>query len=124
MKRTETGIKRIISATINSLQGFKAAWIHEEAFRYEIYGSIVLIPLSFFVGERPLEIAMLIVSCLIVILAEVINSAIESIVDRLGHEYHELSGRAKDLGSSAVFVGLSIFTVIWTAVIIERFVLR
>ncbi|MDF2181969.1 diacylglycerol kinase [Neptuniibacter sp. CAU 1671] len=112
-----TGFKRFYYATIYSWQGLKAAYRQEPAFRYEVWGSAVLIPLSFFVAQGPLQLAALISTCLLVMAFELVNTAIEAVVDRAGTEYHELAGLAKDLGSAVVLVSLLIGALIWGAVI-------
>ena len=112
-----TGFKRFYYATIYSWQGLKAAYRQEPAFRYEVWGSAVLIPLSFFVAQGPLQLAALISTCLLVIAFELVNTAIEAVVDRAGTEYHELAGLAKDLGSAVVLVSLLMGALIWGAVI-------
>ncbi len=112
-----TGFKRFYYATIYSWQGLKAAYRQEPAFRYEVWGSAVLIPLSFIVAQGPLQLAALISTCLLVMAFELVNTAIEAVVDRAGTEYHELAGLAKDLGSAVVLVSLLMGALIWGAVI-------
>ncbi len=112
-----TGINRIIKATINSWQGLKAVYKHEEAFRQELLLAIILIPVGVFLGDNGVEKALLIGSVLLLLLVEVLNSAIEAVVDRFGGEIHELSGRAKDMGSAAVFLAIVILAVTWLLVI-------
>ncbi len=112
-----TGLTRIIKAGIFSWQGFKAAYKHEEAFRQEFWLAIVLIPVALYVGQNGIEMALLIGSVLLLLLVEILNSAIEAVVDRFGGEQHELSGRAKDMGSSAVFLAIVIVVVTWVLVI-------
>ncbi len=116
-----TGFKRFYHATIYSIQGMKAAYAQEPAFRYEVWGSAVLIPLSFFVAQTPYELVALICTCLLVLAFELVNSAIEAVVDRAGTEFHELAGLAKDLGSAVVMVSLAIGGLIWGAVLWENF---
>lgn len=108
-----TGITRIIKAGIFSWQGFKAAYQHEEAFRQEVWLAVILIPLAIYFGQSGIEIALLIGSVLLLMLVEVLNSAIEAVVDRFGGEQHELSGRAKDMGSSAVFLAIVMLLTTW-----------
>lgn len=112
-----TGFKRFYHATIYSWQGLKAAYKQEPAFRYEVWGSAVLIPLSFFVAQSPMQLAALISTCLLVMAFELVNSAIEAVVDRAGTEFHELAGLAKDLGSAVVMVSLAIGGLVWWAVL-------
>ena len=97
-KTGRTGLMRIIKATGYSWQGIKACFIHEAAFRQELFLAIILIPLSFWLANTKIELLFLIASVILVLIVEIINSAIEAVVDRLGDEPHELSGRAKDLG--------------------------
>ena len=113
-----TGLTRIIKAGIFSWQGFKAAYKHEEAFRQELWLAIVLIPVAIFVGENGVEKALLVSSVLLLMLVEILNSAIEAVVDRFGSELHELSGRAKDMGSAAVFLAVVILVVTWGLVLV------
>ncbi len=112
-----TGIKRILKATVYSWQGFKAVYKHEEAFRQELLLSVILVPVGFFLGDTGIEKALLIGSVLLLLLVEVLNSAIEAVVDRFGGEIHKLSGRAKDMGSAAVFLAIVMLVVIWLRVI-------
>lgn len=115
-----TGIKRIINAFGFSFLGIKAAFKHESAFRQEIAACVVMIPLSFWVGQTAVERALLIGALLLVLIVELANSAIEAIVDRVGSEHHELSGRAKDIGSAAVLLSLVNSTVIWGLIIFDH----
>ncbi len=108
-----TGLTRLRKAAIFSWQGFRAAYRHEEAFRQEVWLALVLIPAAFFVTAGTLERIVLIVSVLLLMLTEILNSAIEAVVDRIGQERHELSGRAKDMGSAAVFLAMVIVAVSW-----------
>jgi len=112
---------QIIKAFKWSMKGLKAAWDFESSFRLEVYLFIVLAPLGFMMGNSGLEKAVL-VSCLILVLiVEVLNSAIEAVVDRFGGEHHELSGRAKDLGSASVFLTDVIVVVCWACILGPRF---
>lgn len=120
-KPGNTGIRRILRAAKFSAQGMAQAWRHEAAFRQEIVLTLVLTPIAFWLGQTAVERALLIGVCLIVIIVELINSAIEAAIDRHGSEQHELSGRAKDLGSAAVFVSLVLVLLVWSAVACQRF---
>lgn len=113
-----TGIKRIINATSYSLIGLKAAFKHEAAFRQELLLTIVLLPLAFYLGQTGVERAIMIGSLFLVLIVELLNSAVESVVDRVGNEHHELSGRAKDIGSAAVFLSLVNVIVVWLVIIL------
>jgi diacylglycerol kinase (ATP) len=112
-----TGINRILKATVYSWQGLKAAYKNEEAFRQELMLAVVLIPLGLYLGEGGIEKVLLVVSVLLLLLVEVVNSAIEAVVDRFGGEQHELSGRAKDMGSAAVFIAIAIVALTWVLVL-------
>ncbi|WP_299182846.1 diacylglycerol kinase [uncultured Neptuniibacter sp.] len=116
-----TGLKRFYYASLYSWKGLKAAYAQEPAFRYEVWGSAVLIPVAFVVAQTPMQLAALICTCLLVIAFELVNSAIEAVVDRAGTEFHELAGLAKDLGSAVVMVSLVIGALIWGAVLWENF---
>ena len=111
------GITRLIKASGYSWQGICAAYRHEEAFRLEIWCSVVLIPLGLYLGETGVEKALLVSSVLLVPLVEILNSALEAVVDRLGEEHHELSGRAKDMGSAAVAIALVLTGSVWVLVL-------
>jgi len=120
-KPGNTGIRRILRATVYSMQGFAYALRHEAAFRQELALTVVLTPVAFWLGRTPVEVAMLIGVCFIVLIVELLNTAIEVTIDRHGQEEHELSGAAKDLGSAAVFVSLALVLLVWSAVACDRF---
>jgi diacylglycerol kinase (ATP) len=120
-KPGNTGIRRIIRAMGFSSQGLAAAWKHEAAFRQEIVLLVILVPTALWLGETVLLQALLIGVCLLVLIVELFNSAIEAAIDRHGEEQHELSGRAKDMGSAAVLISLMIVLLTWGAVICDRF---
>jgi diacylglycerol kinase (ATP) len=120
-KPGNTGIRRIFNATFYSLAGLRAAWQHEAAFRQEVMLAVVLIPTGIWLGRNAVERSLLIGSCLLVLIVELLNSGLEAIVDRVGLEPHRLSGQAKDLGSAAVFVSLALVLVIWGLIAWERF---
>jgi diacylglycerol kinase (ATP) len=111
------GFDRIFHAAIYSWQGFKAAYIHEEAFRLEVFLSILLIPLGLFLGENGFERAILIFSYLLIPIIELLNTGIEVITDRVGTDHHELSGRAKDIGAAAVVLSFINATFVWGMVL-------
>jgi len=115
-----TGIKRIINAAGYSWKGICSAYKHEAAFRQELWLAIVLVPAGMYLGETVLDKAILVCSVLFVLVVELLNSAIESVVDRVSDEHHELAGRAKDMGSAAVFIALIITAIVWAAVLIEH----
>lgn len=120
-KPGNTGIRRIIRATRFSAQGFAHAWKYEAAFRQEVALAVLLTPLAFWLGQTIVEQALLIAVLLLVLIVELLNSAVEAAIDRHGDEHHVLSGRAKDLGSAAVFVGLVVVVLVWGAVAWQRF---
>jgi len=105
--------ERLIKATRYSLNGLIDAWRTQAPFRYECYVLLIIIPIGWSVGKSPVERLLLIGSWLAVLIVELINSAIENIVDRIGGEYHELSGRAKDLSSAAVFCSIALSVMVW-----------
>ncbi|MDP1660065.1 MAG: diacylglycerol kinase [Methylotenera sp.] len=113
----KTGIRRLMNAFGYSLEGFKAAFKHEDAFRQEVFLAIVLIPLAVYLGKTPIERAMMIASVLLVLIVELLNSAIEAAVDHTSTEHHALAKRAKDIGSAAVFIALTIVVVVWGLVL-------
>ena len=116
--QNEKGVKRILNACYFSAAGFKAVWTHEEAFRQEVLLFSVTTPLAIWLGQTPIEKLLLIGSVVLVLLVELLNSAIEAIVDRVGLERHELSGRAKDIGSAAVMLSLVWAAITWTYILI------
>jgi diacylglycerol kinase (ATP) len=120
-KPGNTGVRRIVNATRYSAQGFRDAWRHEAAFRQELMLTILMTPVAFWVGRNAMEYLLLIASCLLVIIVELLNSAIEAVVDRFGDERHPLSGRAKDLGSAAVLVSLVLAAATWGTIAYLRF---
>jgi diacylglycerol kinase (ATP) len=120
-KPGNTGLRRIINATLFSMAGFRAAWRDEAAFRQEALLCVVLVPTGFWLGQTAVERALLIGSCLLVLIVELLNSGIEAVVDRVGAEHHRLSGQAKDLGSAAVLLSLVLVLVIWGLLAWARF---
>lgn len=113
--------RRLINATKYSLMGLKAAFINEAAFRHELLLACILIPLAVYLAQSPVETILLILPIMIVLMVELINSAIEAIVDRIGTEHHELSGRAKDIGSATVFIALISVPAIWGLLLFDHF---
>ena len=116
-----TGLRRILHATRYSIAGLRAAWRHEAAFRHECLLAALLVPLAFWIGRSAAERALLIGSCLLVLIVELLNSAVEAAVDRVGAERHPLAGRAKDLGSAAVLIGLVLAGTVWALIAWQRF---
>ena len=115
--KAKTGIKRLINAIGYSFSGFKAAFQNEDAFRQEVFLTIVLVPLAFYIANNSLEIVLLLLSTLLVPIVELLNSAIEATVDRVGFEKHKLAKRAKDIGSAAVFLSLVNLSAVWLIII-------
>ncbi|MEQ1765872.1 MAG: diacylglycerol kinase [Methylotenera sp.] len=114
----KTGIRRLINAFGYSVEGFKAAFKHEDAFRQEVFLAIVLIPLAIYLGKSPVEQALLIASVLLVLIVELLNSAIEAAVDHTSPEHHARAKPAKDIGSAAVFFALTILAATWGLVLL------
>jgi diacylglycerol kinase (ATP) len=115
-----TFIRRLLLASRYSWQGLRAGWRTQAALRYEFTFSLVVIPLAFWIGDSGVERALLIGSWLLVIVIELMNSAIESAIDRIGSDLHELSGRAKDLGSAAVFCSIILAATVWLILCLHR----
>jgi diacylglycerol kinase (ATP) len=115
------GIPRVIAAAGNSIKGLSAAWKHEAAFREECFLLVFFIPGAFILGRSSFEVAMLLFSCFLVLIVELLNTGIEVVVDRISMDRHELSGRAKDVASAAVFISLLQVPLIWGAVALDRF---
>jgi diacylglycerol kinase (ATP) len=116
-----SGLRRIVNATRYSAAGLRAAWRHEAAFRQECVLAAFLIPAGVWLGRSAAERSLLIGTCLLVLVVELLNSAIEAVVDRIGPEHHALSARAKDLGSAAVLMSLVLGAVVWALVAWQRF---
>lgn len=114
----EKGLKRFFNAILFSFAGFKATWKHEEAFRQEVIVFIVAVPAVFWLTGNNIERILLIASIVLVMIVELLNSAIEAVVDRVGEEFHELSGRAKDIGSAAVMLSIMLATTTWFLILI------
>ena len=112
------GFKRLVNACFFSIAGFKATWQHEEAFRQEVLLFLVSTPLAIWLGETAIEKVLLIGSVVLVLLVELLNSAVEAVVDRVGFEHHELSGRAKDIGSAAVMLSLIWAAITWALILL------
>ena len=122
-KPGNTGIKRIILATRFSAQGLSYAWRQESAFRQEVALAVILSPFAMWLGNNPLEKTLLIVSLLLVLIVELLNSAVEATVDRISDKQHKLAGSAKDMGSAAVLISLVIVVIVWSAVAYKKFLL-
>ncbi len=121
MYRDQTkGIRRLINATLYSVRGIRAVWRHEAAFRQESLLACILIPAAFWLGTTTAQRALLIFSILIVLMVELLNSAIETVVDRIGEDDHPLSEQAKDMGSAAVLFSLAATASVWGIIIWYR----
>jgi len=116
MKPGKTGLGRLLDATGYSLKGIRACWQNEAAFRQEVLLILVLLPLSFIVANSIEQWLLLVIPLLVLLAVELLNSAIENVVDRIGHELHELSGQAKDMGSAAVLTCLILIFVAWAGI--------
>src|SRR3546814_2242543 len=114
------GPVRIFKATVWSMQGLRAAWLHESSFRLEVYLFVLLAPLAWWLGDSGVERALMIGSMLLVLAVELLNSAIEAVIERYGPEHHELAGRAKDMGSAAVFVMMMNGLLCWGLILVPR----
>lgn len=116
------GLRRIFNATRYSLQGLQAAWRYEPSFRQEVLAISILLPVAVFLADSISQFFWLVLSCVLVLITELLNSAIEAAVDRWGAEHHELIGRAKDLGSAAVFISLMFFFLVWGMTLVDQFI--
>lgn len=114
------GPGRILKAAQWSWQGLRAAWLHESSFRLEVCLFVILAPLGYWLGQTPVERILLIGSVLLVMSIELLNSAIEAVIERYGPEFHELAGRAKDMGSAAVFVLMMNVLLCWGLIVVPR----
>ncbi len=114
----KTGVRRLINAFGYSLHGFRAAYQHEDAFRQEVLLAIILIPLALYLDRSGVEQALMIASVLLVLIVELLNSAIEAAVDHTSTERHPLAKQAKDIGSAAVFIALIILVAVWSSILL------
>ena len=112
---------RILKAAQWSLQGLRSAWLHESSFRLEVYLFLVLAPVGLWLGQTGVERALLVGSGLLVLSVELLNSAVEAVIERYGAEHHELAGRAKDMGSAAVFVLMMNVLLTWGLILGPRY---
>ncbi len=112
-KRSATGLQRLINATGYSIEGLKAAWRNETAFRQEVMLVLVLLPAAFWLGTTMIQRALLVLTIVLILIVELLNSAIEAVVDRIGVEEHPLSAQAKNMGSAAVLLILISTALVW-----------
>ncbi|MDP3699545.1 MAG: diacylglycerol kinase [Hylemonella sp.] len=119
-QKARRGLSRMWHALGYSFEGLRAGW-HETAFRQETLASLVLLPLSFWIGRNWVETALLAGSVLFVMIVELLNTGIETAIDRIGPEWHDLSKRAKDMGSAAVLLSLLLCIGVWCAALYQRF---
>ena len=117
----DTIIAHISNAVIWSMAGIKAAWKNEQAFRWEAAIVLLMMPVGLWIGRTAVEWALLIESAMSILITELLNSAVEAVVDRIGPERHELSKRAKDLGSAAAFISMITAAIVWGLIAYERF---
>lgn len=115
-QKARKGLSRVLHAAGYSLQGLAAGW-QETAFRQEAVAAIVMIPLAFLIGQDWVEVTLLAGTVLLVLMVELLNTGIESCIDRIGPEWHDLSKRAKDMGSAAVLLSLLLCAGVWTAAV-------
>ena len=115
----KTGLRRIVNALGYSLAGLRAAYHHECAFRQEVWLAVVLVPLAFYLGETAIERVLMVSAVLLVLIVELLNSALEATLDRISFEHHLLIKRAKDIGSAAVLLALLNVVVVWVLLLIN-----
>jgi len=113
--------RRTVLAGINSSKGLKDAFLNEEAFQVQVLLCLVLVPLAWVVAEDYQQLLMLLSALFLVMIVELLNTGIEIVVDRIGLEFHQLSGRAKDIGSAAVSLSMLLFVIVWGAIIALNF---
>jgi|SRR6185437_1595617 len=116
-----TGIARLVRAAGYSIEGFVAAYRGESSFRQEVWAVAILVPLAFWVGRGWVEVSLLAGSALLVLIVELLNSGIEAAIDRISFELHDLSKRAKDVGSAAVLLSILLCCVVWIAALYHQF---
>lgn len=121
MSSGNKGLRHLLNSTTYSLQGLASAWRHESAFRQEVVIVIILLPLAFVIAHDVTQWLLLVLPLILLLIVEMLNSAIECVVDRISDEVHTLSGRAKDLGSAAVMFSLLLASVAWGAVLWDNY---
>lgn len=120
-QKSRTGLSRVLHAGAYSLAGLKAGW-HEKAFQQEAVCAFVMIPAAFWLGTTWEQVALLAATVTLVLIVELLNTGIEAAIDRIGPEWHELSKKAKDMGSAAVLLSLCLCGAVWAAAIYHRFI--
>ena len=120
LQKSRAGLSRIRHAAGYSVEGLRAGW-QETAFRQEAIAAVVLVPAAFWLGRSWVETAVLAASVLLVLIVELLNTGLETAIDRIGPEWHDLSKRAKDMGSAAVLLSLLLCAGIWAAALCQRF---
>lgn len=120
MDENKTGLKRIYNAFFYSIDGYRACFRTEAAFRQEVFASFVIVPLAFILASTGVELALMLGSWGLVMIVEVLNSAVERAIDRISQERHELSKEAKDMGSAAVMGAIFLCAVIWTCIMLPK----
>lgn len=121
MKPGKSGLARLVDATGYSLKGLRACYRGEAAFRQELLLVVVLTPLSFWIADTPVEWILLVTPLALLLIVELLNSAVEAAIDRIGDENHILSGRAKDMGSAAVLLSLLLIAITWLPLTWQHF---
>ena len=121
-KPGKTGFSRLFDAFGYSWLGYKAGYKNEAAFREEVFLGVLLTPTAIYFADTNIELAILLGSLFLVLITELLNSGIEAIVDRVSHDHHELSGRAKDLGAAAVMTALINVIVLWSIILVPKFI--
>lgn len=114
------GFKRVFSTLCYSIKGLRSAWKYEESFRLEVYVALLALPCSLLIGRNWVEYVLLLGSLMFVLIIELLNSALETTIDRISTDFHELSGRAKDIGSAAAFLSMLMAGIIWLSLIMVR----
>lgn len=115
-----SGLMRLVSATRYSMSGLIAAWRSEAAFRQEVVAAAILLPTALWLGNNAVERALLAGTVMLVLIVELLNTAVECTIDRIGTDHHRLSGRAKDMGSAAVLISLLLWALTWGGIVLER----
>lgn len=119
-KRSRSGAARLVDATRYSMRGLTSAWCNESAFRQELVVIIIMLPVAFWLGTTAVQRSLLVLSALLILIVELLNSSIEATVDRVGTEEHPLSAQAKNMGSAAVLIALIAAAAVWAVIAWER----